>query len=323
MSLGRPNALITIDGRSLTAAEAALVRLRIQMASGVHDAAELTFWPGSKFAGTAPGAEISIALGNTGDEEDVWAGEVAAADASAEAVHLDAIGVTAALSRERKSQTYVSQTVADIVRDLAGSVSVDEAESSLTLAAYSVDTRRTAWAHLRDLAQLVGADLASAPDGGLRFVPVREGPAKVTLRHGAELLAWSLTHARTLEAETVAAYGAGSEEGAARWHWLRNDPAGSGGTGAIVAAFRTKDGADALTEALAARAARAGVRGQLWIVGDPTIRVADLVEVKDAPTGDPGVLRVLSVRHELDSLAGFRTTLAVEGGGGLSGALGL
>ncbi len=316
MSLGRPSAKITIDGRGLTAAEAGLVRLSVEMTPGSHDAADLVLWPGSKFAGTAPGAVISVALGTAGAEEDVWTGEAVAVHAAPEGVAIEGLAATAALSRARLTRTYVGQTVADIVRDLAGEAGIDQVEAALELSAYSIDGRRTVWAHLTELARLAGADLGCGAAGGLRFVPRRTGPATRTLRHGADLLDWSVGRAAAPAAPTVVAHGAGSEAGAKRWHWILNDPAGPGGAGAAVAAFRTRAGAEAMTEALAARAARLAVRGVLRIVGDPALRVGDLIGIEDLPGPNPGTLRVLSMQHLLDMRAGFVTSLAVEGAGG-------
>ncbi|MET0396256.1 MAG: hypothetical protein ABW277_05500, partial [Longimicrobiaceae bacterium] len=98
----------------------------------------------------------------------------------------------------------------------------------------------------------------------------------------------------------------------------------SGGALRVPAAVRTRDAAEAVAQALAARAERAAVRGVLRLWGMPQVRPGDLVEAADLPTGDPGTLRVLRVEHVLDGRSGFTTTLDVEGaggGGGLPGGL--
>ncbi|HEX8273016.1 MAG TPA: hypothetical protein VF615_10290 [Longimicrobiaceae bacterium] len=320
----RPRAVVTLDGRALTSAEAAVARLRVELGvGGAHDPAEVVVWPASKLAAATPGSALAIALGEEGEEEDVWAGEVAEVSAGPDGVVLDGLAGTVALGRERVSRTYLDQTVADVVRDLAGSAPVDEVGGDLDLPAYAVDDRRTVWAHLRELAALAGADLGSAPDGGLRFVPPRTGSADHTFRHGAELLSWTAAAGSARAAPAVAAHGAASEAGAEQWHWLRRSPAGSGGSLRVPAAVRTRDAAEAVAQALAARAGRAAVRGRLRLRGAPEVRPGDLVETAGLPTGDPGTLRVLRVEHVLDGRAGFTTTLDVEGagGGGLPGGL--
>ena len=312
MALSRPRAILTLDGRRLTSAEAALVRLRVLLTLGEHGPAEVLLWPSSRLAAARPGARLAIALGSEGDEEDVWTGEITGTAAGADAVALDGLEATVALSRRRVSQAYLNQSVADIVRDLAGPAVVDEVAGDTTLPAYFVDDRRSVWAHLLELAQVVDAGVAAGPAGGLRFVPARTGAPDHRLRHGAEVLGWWTGAAAEPQAAAVATYGAASEAGAEQWHWIRRP---SGAAGQIVAALRTKDAAEAMARALANRAARAAVRGRFRIVGRPGVRPGDLLAVADLPTGDPGTLRVRSVEHVLDARQGFVTTLQVEGGG--------
>lgn len=295
------------------------MRLHISLSlDGGHDPAEVMLWPSSKFAGAEVGSPMAIALGQDGDEEDVWSGEVTAVASGADGVIIDGLAGTLPLSRRRVSQTYLDQSVADIVRDLATGVQIDEVSGDTNLPAYSVDDRRPVWAHLLDLAHLVGADVGSSTAGGLRFVPVRTGSAEVRLRYGSDVLSWSGGGAPRLDVPTILAHGAASEAGADQWHWIRRSPtpSGAGGPVRVVAAFSTRDAADGMGQALAARAARAAVQGRLRIVGRPTIRPGDAVEVSDLPSGDLGTLRVLAVEHALDGRGGFVTALTVEGAEG-------
>jgi hypothetical protein len=310
MALSRPRAILTLDGRRLSSAEAALLSLRVLHTLGEHDTAEVVLWPSSKFAGARAGSRLAIAIGEEGSEADVWTGEVTGTAAGAEAVALDGLAATVALSRQRVSQTFLNQSVADIVRGLAQGAQVDQVGGDTSLAAYSVDERRSVWSHLLELARLIGADVGSSPGGALRFVPVRSGTPDHQLRHGADVLSWRTGTAAEPPAPTVAAYGAASEAGADQWHWIRRPPAHGG---QLVAALRTTDAAETMTRALSARVARAKVRGQLRIVGRPSVRPGDLVAVSDLPSGDPGILRVRSVEHVLDARQGFATTLQVEG----------
>jgi hypothetical protein len=359
---GRPTASITIDGQQLNSAEAALARLRVILSLNCHDSAHLICWPKSKFASAAVGSTISIALGPaglgvsgggalaaagalaggaspgsavpavassaSGSPQDVFSGEVTGISQTAAAIEIDAAAATIALSRTRRSQGYLSSSVADIVRDLAGPVSVDEVQGDLQLEAYSVDTRRTAWGHLVDLALLSGCDVSASAGGELRFVPVRSGSADHTYRYGADVLHWNFGTAKPFDALGVAPHGDASSSGSVRWHWLLRDPLGSGAKPSrVVGAFHTRDAADQLQSALEDSAARSGARGTMRMVGDSSVRPGELVEIDGLPGGDPGVLRVLEVRHAFDR-NGFITTLKVEGsgsgsGGGLPGGISL
>jgi hypothetical protein len=323
MKPGSPSATLTIDGRSLNAAEGALVSLRVVLANDAHHWARIVVWPGSKFANTKPGATLSIALGTVDSEEDVMAGTIANVTQTATTVILEGLSSTEILSRTRRSQTYLNQSVADIVRDLAADVDVDEIEADLKLEAYSLDDHRTVWSHLMELAELSGAELGSGSSGGLRFVPIRSGSATRSFRHGAEILEWRIGAEPAATALGVAAHGAGSEAGQQKWHWILRDPLGSATKPSrVVGGFHSRDAADQLAKVLDARAKRAALAGWLRLVGESKVRPGEIVAVSDLPGADPGPMRVLEVRHALDA-GGFLTHLAVEGGGagGLGGVL--
>jgi hypothetical protein len=318
---GRPVAAIDIDGRELHADESALLRLTVDSALGCHDTVSMAFWPSSKFASAKPGGKVKVRLGTQEDgDEDVCAGEITSAWQVPDAVCLEAIAPTFALCRTRKSQTYLSQPVGDIVKDLAGEVEIDEVEADVTLESYAVDTRRSIWGHMLDLAWLAGADLGCAPTGALRFVKIRAGSATKTYRYQNHLLQWEVAATTAAEPPAVAPHGAASEAGKAKWHWILHDPAAAADKAMkVIGGFQTRDAADNLSAALEERAKRAAAQGSLVLVGDAAIRPGAVVAVEDVPDFAPGPLRVLAVRHRFDAFTGFRTRLTVEsvGGGGL------
>jgi hypothetical protein len=320
---GRPIAAIDIDGRELHADESALLRLTVNSALGCHDTVSMAFWPSSKFASTTPGSTVKVRLGTReDDDESVCAGEVTRALQGPDAVRLEAIAPTFALSRLRTSRTYLSQPVGDIVKDLAGDIEIDEVEADVEIESYVVDTGRSVWGHMLDLAWLSGADLGCAPTGALRFVKIREGSATKTYRYRNHLLQWDVAASTEAAFSAVSPHGAASEAGKAKWHWILHDPAAAtdGGT-KVIGAFHTRDAADNLAAALEKRAARSAMQGSLTVVGDPAIRPGAVVEVEDAPDFTPGPLRVVAVRHQFDALTGFLTRVTVEGAGG--GGLGI
>jgi hypothetical protein len=172
----------------------------------------------------------------------------------------------------------------------------------------------------------VGAELGSAPDGSLRFLPAAGPAAPVALRYGAELLDWQVRQFAAPAAAAVAAGGAASEQGDARWHWLAHDPVGdagsTGGPTRVPAALATRDGAQAVAQALAQRARRAALQAQVLIAGRAALRPGDMVELVDLPGGSPGLLRIRALRHTLDVHSGFLTRLELEGGAGGGGSAG-
>lgn len=327
MSLSRPSVRISVNGRSLSAAEAALLSLRLDLGvCGAHDAALLTLWPQSTLADSQPGDTLSIALGERDAEQDQLSGQISAVRRSLRSVTLEGLGASAVLSRTFVAQTFLNQPVGQIVRDLAGSASlnIDQVQADLQLGAWHVDSSRPVWSHLQQLARLCGADLGLSASGGLRFVPADAAGPPTRLRYGAELLDWEVAQAEAQEPPQVAALGAGSEAGSEKSHWLRHDP-GAGSRSRIQAGLVTKDAADAAAKALKDASSRATLRGRVWIVGNASLRPGDTVELADLPGQSPGPLRVLALQHRLDTLSGFVTRLSVEGasGGGVGGLGGL
>jgi hypothetical protein len=321
VALVRPVASITVRGRAFSSAQAGLLHVATSASlCGEHDEAELWLHPSSKLRSAATGDELTVALG----DEDVLAGEVSEFSWRGQCIVLLALCKTAALSRTYKNETYADQSVADVVRDLASSVDIDQVEGDTQLNSYSVDDRRAVWSHLRDLAVLAGAELGSTAAGGLRCVQPRTGSADETLRYGADVLAWDLGPAQARTAARIAAYGAGSESGSERWHWIAKapSPVGSGdGPLQVVAAARTRDVADRMQRGRAAAAARSAVRGRLLLAGKPGLRAGALLDITGAPSDVPASLRVVAVRHALDARSGFTTLATVEaasGAGGLS-----
>lgn len=321
MTLVRPNAMVTIDGRSLSAAQAALVWLEADLSlGGAHDSVQLEVARSSPFAGVASGAALAVALGDTGSEVDVLTGEIATPLNAPHGSLLEGCADTAVLSRTWKSKTYLGESVGDIVSDLAGAVSIDEVKSTLQLAVYYADNRRSVWTHLQSLARLAGADLGCSAAGGLRFVPAAGASLPIRLRLGAELLDWAVGEAPVSAAAAVVAHGAGSEAGANKWHWVRHDPVGAGGDASrIIGGIGTRAAAESAGRAVKAAAKRTARRGEIRIAGDASIRPGDVVKLVDLPGTDPGNLRVLRVRHRLDSRRGFVTRLTVEGAGSPGG----
>lgn len=264
---------------------------------------------------------MKIELGTDASEVDVWTGKITAVYVSPEAVYIEGLAPTAVLSSERKSQTYLNQGAADVVRDLASSVDIDSADSSLQLEYYAVDARRSVWGHLLDLAMLAGAETTISPSGGLRFVELRSKPASRKFRFKADLLHWQVGAAAAPKALVYAAGGAASEAGKDKWHWVNQesapDPALS------VGAFQSKASAEALGKASAAYVGRAAVHGQVRLVGTSDLRPGDVFALEGLPAGNPGDLRATSVTHHFSGTRGFWTDAGVEGAGGSGGLGGL
>lgn len=314
MALMRPNAKLSIAGRSLSSAEGAVAAVRVDLSlNGAHDGVRLTLWPQSKFASAAPGDALTVALGDTGSEVDVLGGEVLAARTRPDGLVIEGVSATIALSRLFKGGPYINPSVADVVNDLIGSAAVDRVDAPLKLGAWHADNRLSVWQQLQALARLAGADLGSAADGGLRFISPGPAGAATKLRYGAQLLHWDLAQTPAPDVPTLASHGAGSQAGSSRWHWLSHDPVGVGADPARTpGALSSRDAAQTASQALADRAARQATVGRVLIVGNADLRPGDTVELTDLPGNDPGRLRIIALQHRLDRVSGFLTRLTVE-----------
>jgi hypothetical protein len=310
----KPVIQVTVDGQALTGPEAALARAEITIGRGAHDVASLIVGPLSPILDATPGAELAIALGYD-DPTDVFTGTLTVLERGVAGSILSAVAATLPLMRSRVAQSYVDQTVADVVSDLLSKAEVGEGEidAPLALSAYHVDERRTAWRHLQDLARLAGAEVTTTAEGGLNFRPPRMGAtADHLLRRGAELAGWLLAEREALQSPwKVAPFGAASESGKEKWQLLLKAPAGDAPDVPylVPGALRDRDGAAKLEEALAQAAAARRNGGRLVIPGDAAIRAGDLLELEEVDGF--AMLRATEVVHAFDSY-GFLTEMRVE-----------
>jgi hypothetical protein len=319
----RPAARLSLDGRDLSAAEAALSELRVELATGgAHDLVHARLDAASPFAGVTAGADAAVSLGYDDDLAPVFTGTVASVGFAAGQLTVSAIGASVRASVSRVGRSYLRVPAGDVVGDLLSAAGVERGEvvAPVELAAYHVDERRTVWQHLRDLSRLAGCELTTDGDGRVNVRPVRTAQqVGRVLRHGAELVSWSLGTVGPDEPDlSVLPFGAASEKGADGWHLLLREPDGGSPSGAtaVPAALRDRDGATALGDALAAARRRRSAWGQVLAVGDPALRAGDVVALRGLPGGvAPTTLRATAVRHQLGGDSPFLTLLRVEAAG--------
>jgi phage protein D len=314
VTLARPAAEVTIDGRALTLAEAAVARCHVETSVlGRHDRATLVLGSLSPLLDTAPGATAEISIGLSDDAlETVITGSVDRVGQLPWGACLDIASVSADLDRARVGRSYVQQSMGDIVRDLLSEAGVDEGQidDGPMIAVYNVDERRSAWHHLRSLAALYGAELSSGGDGGVNLRPPRTGRADHTLRAGAELLGW-IAGERTPGTEPLAssAFSAASEQGSDAWSLIRHEASG-GDIHDVLPTVRDQDSASARDQALSAAHDRSGGFAKAGTTGIAKLRAGDLVEL-DGVDRAAGTYRALAVDHRVDS-GGFVSLLTLE-----------
>lgn len=319
MTVKRPTAALTLDGNRLTAAEAALSSLQVELGVGrVHDRFRASLGTLSPFADVAAGATAVVELGFGDELETVLTGTVTDVELHPWGLVVEGLAATLSLSRAHLGRSYVSQSAADIVSDLVSGAQGDVGEISapLQLAAYHVDERRSVWSHVCALAQLAGCELSAGGEGALNFRPPKSGSPDHAFRHGAELLAWNVGRRAPGGADrSVVPFGAASEQGADRWHVLLREPDGGPPSDEtlVPAALRDRDGAQTFEQAIRDARARRATVGEVLVVGDASVRAGDVVTLDDLPGGDGSPLRVTAALHRLGGASGYSTHLRLEG----------
>lgn len=335
MTLTRPSAVVTLDGQRLTSAEGAVARVRAHLGLGpAHDLVECVCWPSSKLKGAKPGGALTVALGPSDGETDVFTGEVSDVRRAPDGIVIEGLAATIVLSRSFVSQSFLDLSVADIVRQLASDagIDVDDVSGDTVLSAYAIDDRRSAWDHINALAQLAGADVVTTAGGALKFAAPAAadaggglagaiadaaslllGGGSNGLRFGANVIDWRAATRGAPTPASVAAYRSGSESGSDKWHWIRHDQDAVGsGRVRVAAAASTRDAATAFADTLTLRARRAARRTTVIVTGDASLRPGQVTQVSDLPGDAGGDLRIVAALHTLDIDAGFRTRLTLE-----------
>lgn len=323
-----PSLTLSVDGRELTGPEAAVISITAHIGSGrIVDGAKIALASQSPVVGVAPGVEVRVDLGYDGDNETVLTGESERITQRPWGAIVDVIALPGRLHRIFLGRSYLDQSPADIIDDLANEadVSVGDLAATDALSAYHIDERRNLWRHANDLARLAGAVLRTEPDGSLSMVALAPAGGLGGLagavssaasdllglggswRFGAELLDASVFPARPTPSVDVVPHGAASPLGSDKWHLLLREPDGGAPAGRtlVPAALRTEAAATTFAGGLEALGARLATGAKITTLGKPGVRPGDPISIADWPSGDPGELEVENVRHGIDRQRGF------------------
>ncbi|MEM8960458.1 MAG: hypothetical protein AAGD38_03185 [Acidobacteriota bacterium] len=326
MSGLHPTARLDLDGQVTTMAEAAAYRIRVDLGVGdAHDAAEVHVTTDSPLVDAAPGAQLTIELGERDDLVEVITGDVTTVATRVDSTVITALAPSYRLSHQRTGRAFVGDTAGDIAQSLLDLAEVDagEVRAPQRLAIFHVDEGRSAWRHLRRLARLADCETSSDASGGLNFRAAKSGTrGDHRLAYGADLIAWSLaTHGSTAP-YAAAPYGAASEAGNDKWFVVHKDPTGGAPDEPtrLPAPIRDRDSAGEIGTGWSSRSERAELGGHLLTLGRAAIRAGDLIELVDVDDSPlPTVVRALEVQHRFDGHRGFTTAIRI--GGPSSGGL--
>lgn len=275
----------------------------------------------------AKGDEAVIELGyaDNGGLTRVLSGTIRAVERGLVSRRVVVHSAAADLLRSFADTTHENKSAGDIVNELAGAAGhpVAKADTGISFPAYVVDGRRSAWQHLRELADLCGFDLYLNPEGELVFERFAGGRTVHVFDYGRHILVLdSLSSAPS--AETVEAWGESptGAEGEEAWGWLTKDFSGSKGSAGSGAptlllqrpVLRTAAAAQSAAAALHTALQRRSVRGRLLVPGNPAVRLGDAVRLQQNPEAEfNGTFQVRSLSHHISKARGFTTLIGFRG----------
>jgi hypothetical protein len=282
-----------------------------------------------------PGDPISIEL-KSGDVSDtVMTAEVQSVKSSFGTTVIEGRTGAQKLADTRLNQVYENQTLNQIVNDLAGQADVDTGniETGTTYSYFVVHESRNLLKHIREMARREGMDVYFNTDNKLTLKKFNKSSADHVFSFCIDILDLRLLNHQPVS-EHVMVYGESpaSNQGPDTWHWVAKDispfqsEVGQGTKTLAVTdgVIRTKDAADTYAASKFGAIIDNSRLGRLKVLGNPTVKLGDAIEIKDAEKPElNGLFKVTSVRHVLSKQEGYLTHIGFGGIGGAQSAEGL
>jgi Phage tail baseplate hub (GPD) len=264
-------------------------------------------------------ASIDLGYADNGGFTRTFTGLVSALRTGLLERHVMLVSAARALARLRVDQTFEGQTAGAIVSDLAGraKVPLGTIDDGITFPSYVIDFRRTALAHVRDLAALSGMDAYVDSDGKLVFQAFTTGQAVHDVDFAKHILTLDIERDDAADA-SVQAFGESptGSAGAESWGWLTKDfarsegKAGSGSRAIVLErpALRTSAAAATAASARLRAIQRRAVRGHVLMMGRPGVKLGDAIRIREVPTAALNdIYQVRRVLHRVTKDGGFTT----------------
>lgn len=267
--------------------------------------------------------DAKIELGYAGNcgLSQVMSGAVVTVAPNLTTIRVAGHSVAAELLRAFVDQTYENKTAGEMVRDLAdqAGVNVVAAEDGIMFPAYVIDSLRSAYHHMGELADLCGFDLYINSDGELVFEKFIGGKTVHVLEYAKHILELDVQQTAP-RAGKVEAWGESptGSEGEDAWAWLTKDFSGTKGTAGADdpllllerPALRTADAARIAADAALSAIQRRTLRGRLLTIGRPEVKLGDAIQLRGMADSTLNTnFQVRSVMHRITKLGGFTTTI--------------
>ena len=302
--------------------ETRLVDLAMQAALDVPvNACRVTLSPPKDLSMKAEDV-VKVELGYGDSLTLVFTGIVGTVDWGIDRVVVHGIGSFQKLVAARFNLVYEKPAAGDIVSGVAGELGLatGKVEAGLKFAAYAVGQNRTAYAHLRALAEACGFDFYADTQDKVIFAKYKAASTH-EFKYGVDILNFALDE-RLVPVSGVEIYGESPASGgqgaeAASWLTKKEVKGSAGGKAGLTVRLtepsaRTQEVANKMAEAiLADQTHEQG--GAHKVIGAPPVKLGDAVKVAEMPiSSQNGTFKVIGVTHTLNAKKGFVTTIAVQ-----------
>jgi hypothetical protein len=266
---------------------------------------------------------VAVKLGYGNDAVLVFTGIVESVEWGIDRVTVYAVGGFQSLTSARFNLLYEQPNAGDIVKDIAQSrlkLAVATIENGLKFPVYALGNQISAYDHLNALSQQCGFDLYANSQDKLVFAKYKAANTH-DLAYGSQIL--KIQFEQPVAGITgVEVYGespSSQGQGEQAYAWLtKKEVKGSAGSGSGIL-VQVED-PTARTEAIAADIAQATLarrqqkqRGQIKILGNPTMQLGDAITVKKMPLSQQnGTFKIVGVTHRLNHQQGFYTVINWE-----------
>jgi prophage tail gpP-like protein len=285
------------------------------------DIFEGTFRNDGRAATVKSGDTLKLSLGYEDGMSEVFQGHVQSLNLRMFDMGITAYSATFKLSRLRKDKFYEQRTAGQIVKDLAdiAQVEVQDLEEGVKFPYYAIDSNKSLYEHIKELALVCGFD--SYCDSKNKLVFKKYNPkTKHTVEYGKSLISLALEETPSrYQGVKVIGESPSSESGSETSHWLKKEQiqssAGSQEFPMIIINRAVKD------EETAKRIAEESlntIKSQLVVVmdlvGSPEVMLGDAVIIERFPNKTlNGEYKVRTVQHYFSKKNGFVSTLRCRG----------
>lgn len=278
------------------------------------------------------GDSIKVKLTSGDLSGNIMTADIQAVSSSLGQTHITGKTGSYSLANSAVNQVFENQSFCSVAKKLAGQAGVTpgKIDTGTTYPYLVADHSKNLYNFISRLAKAEGLDLYFDTDNKLNINKFTKTSADHTFYYGIHILDLHVVN-RQMNKDHITVYpeSPSSNQGADTWHWIAKDISpfaaeigkGSQTIGIHDGTVRTKDAAGKLGASTHGAIKDQSQYGTLKLIGNPTVKPADAIEIKDAPKPElNGLFKVTSVKHVLNKHHGYVTYVGFTGSGGADAA---